>query len=246
MTRYARTIGMAVAAGTWVLVSAARQTRAQAAPVTQAPATQAASPPVEAPAPAPPSATTAPGTAATAATAPAGTATAATAPATTASAGAIPTSSAAVMPPPTVPPMPQEYAATLARNVFTRGTAKAGGPVAPEAGLGLTGVVADDGKFTAFVEDLAAKRTLRLKAGDPLVGGRVKSVTEDALEYEAAGKVTRVQIGQNLLGAPLPPPPPPPPPAAPAGQPGGPGGPPQPGGPGQPGLPPGVRRGQPG
>jgi hypothetical protein len=138
--------------------------------------------------------------------------------------------------------MPPDYNVMLTRNVFTRGPARVAGPLGPEGNFGFNGVVIDDGIYTAFVEDLGGKRTMRLKPGDPVGQGRVKSVTETALEYEASGKVTKVQIGQNLLGAPLPPPPPPP---ATAQPPGGaqPGGPPQPGGPG---MPPGGMPGQPG
>src|SRR4051794_30215083 len=87
----------------------------------------------------------------------------ATAPATTA---ATATAAATTTPVPPAPPMPPEFAMMLTRNVFVRGAARPASALGPESNFGFNGVVADDGNFTAFVEDLGAKRTLRLKAGD--------------------------------------------------------------------------------
>lgn len=146
-----------------------------------------------------------------------------------------------------VPPFPPEFAILLTRSMFTRGPAKPIGPGqpggGPEANLGLRGVLVQDGQFTALIEDLASKSAQRLKAGDPLGPGRIATITLDGIGYESGGRTTQVAIGQNLLGAALPPPPSPPPPAPPpGGQPGQPG---QPGGP-QPGQPGGPQPGQPG
>ena len=148
-------------------------------------------------------------------------------------------------PPPPAPPMPPDYNVMLTRNVFVRGPAHPSGPIGPESNFGFNGVVIDDGTYTAFIEDLGGKRTMRLKAGDAVGQGKLKSVGDTSIEYEAGGKVTRIQIGQNLLGAPLPPPPPPPPkPVQPP--PGGPGGPGAPGQPGGPPMPSGAVPPQPG
>jgi hypothetical protein len=151
-----------------------------------------------------------------------------------------------VAPPPK--PFPSEFALLLKRSAFTRGAARPSGPQGPSAGpegnLGLRGVLDLDGQLTAIVEDITSKSVKRLKAGEPIGSGTIKTITLDAIGYESGGKTTQVTIGQNLLGAPLPPPPPPPPPAQPPGgppgqpgQPGQPGGPPQPGQPGGPPMP---------
>jgi hypothetical protein len=88
------------------------------------------------------------------------------------------------------------------------------------------------------VEDLSAKKVLQVAAGQPLARGRVKAITLDAIEYEAAGgPAKRIEVGQNLMGQVVPPTPASKPAAGPPGQPGAPG---QPGGPPQPGAPPGA------
>jgi hypothetical protein len=43
-------------------------------------------------------------------------------------------------------------------------------------------------------------KTAFLRAGDSIARGRIKSVALDHLDYERAGYVQRVEIGQNLLG----------------------------------------------
>ena len=140
-------------------------------------------------------------------------------------------------------PFPRDFAILLTRSPFVRGTpGAAAAPASPEATFGLRGVGLLDGKFIAMVENIAAKGVQQLKEGDSVAFGKVKSITLDGMVYEANGKSTPVAIGQNLLGAALPPlPPPPPPPAQPQEQPGQPGPPgqPQPGQPG--GPPPGAR-----
>jgi hypothetical protein len=68
-----------------------------------------------------------------------------------------------------------------------------------EASLVLRAIAGDTNHFEGFVEDRAAK-TAFVKAGDPIAGGRVKQVTFDHLDYEHGSHVTRVEIGQNLLG----------------------------------------------
>lgn len=152
-----------------------------------------------------------------------------------------PVGAPATQPAPTGPPVPEEYALLMTRNVFLRGPPKPAGPPAgggPEANLGLKGVISEDGSFTAFVEEIAAKRTLRLKAGDPVGAGRVKSISIGSMEYEAGGKSLVIQVGHNLLGMPLPPPAPPT--TAPAQQQPPPQGQPVPGQPVPPGVPGGA------
>jgi hypothetical protein len=164
-----------------------------------------------------------------------------------------PATQPATVPIATDEPYDDKYLVVVNRSIFARGgTPAAGkprGPAAapgPEAGLGLKGIFEGDGRFTAFVEDLASRQTRRLHVGDSIGAGRIKSMTLAMLEYEAGGKSTQVQVGQNLLGAPLPPPQPPTSqPAAPPQPPGGPQPPPgAPGGPGGP-MPPGMQHGGP-
>jgi hypothetical protein len=153
------------------------------------------------------------------------------------------------------PPFPQEFSLLLKRSAFMRGPASDKGPGdkgpkagGPEANFGLRGVGEQDGVFTALIEDINAKSTQRLKTGEKIATGSIKSITIDGIVYEGTGgKTQQVTIGQNLAGAPLPPQPPPPPKPPeqpnPNAQPGQPGGPPQPGQPGGPPMPVRGRRG---
>jgi hypothetical protein len=183
------------------------------------------------------------------------TATTATAATTSASASTTPSArgggaatragGAAVAAVPAVPVLPPEFAIFQTRSPFGRGPKKppanAGGP---EASFVLKGAVDVGGRLTAFVEDLSAKRVVQVTAGQPIARGRVKGITLDAIEYEAAGgPAKRIEVGQNLMGQVVPPTPASKPAAGPPGRPGGPG---QPGGPPQPGMPPGAVRVAPG
>lgn len=73
------------------------------------------------------------------------------------------------------------------------------------ASFALRGVVDNDGKFTALVEDPGTHRTIALSIGDPIFRGRVVGITLDAIEYESNGRRSRVRIGQGLdSGEPIP------------------------------------------
>jgi hypothetical protein len=148
---------------------------------------------------------------------------------------------------PTTAVLPPEFAIFQTRSPFAKGPKKppaaAGGP---EASFVLKGAVDVGGRMTAFVEDLSAKRVLQLAAGQSLAGGRVKGITLDGIEYEAAAgaPARRIEVGQNLMGQVVPPTPTSKPAAGPPGQPGAPGQPGTPGAPPQPGMPPGAVRGK--
>jgi hypothetical protein len=144
--------------------------------------------------------------------------------------------------------LPPEFAIFQTRSPFGKGPKKppttAGGP---EASFVLKGAVDVGGRLTAFIEDLAAKRVMQVAVGEPVARGKVKTITLDSIEYEAAGgPAKRIEVGQNLMGVVVPPTPT----SKPAGPPGAPG---QPGGPegapgaapGQPGMPPGAVPGKP-
>lgn len=116
----------------------------------------------------------------------------------------------AQVPPPAAPSassdagsLPGSYQVLLSRSIFAAngrsdtGAAAPGGAAAGAA-LALKGVVQDDQEFTAFVEDAPAKRVLEVKVGDRLAHGRVVAITLHGLQYELAGRVMRVAIGQGL------------------------------------------------
>ena len=149
------------------------------------------------------------------------------------------TSRSAVTQPAAAVALPEEFAILQTRSPFMHGP-KPGRSAGPEASLVLKGAVEIGGRFIAFFEDKASKRVMQLSMGEPVGRGKVKKISLDAIEYEAAGAAAkRIEVGQNLNGEVVPPTPTSKP--APATSPGeGPGGPNQP-----PGAPPGVEPGAP-
>ena len=140
------------------------------------------------------------------------------------------------------PSLPEPWSVLIKRSIFARGgvPAPVPGMAPPDAGpdghIALRGVVLEDNaQYSAFLEDTAGNRTMRVRPGDAVGQGRVKAINLDSLVFETPLRTTHVQVGQSLLGAPMPAPPPQPKPAGPQGPP--------PGGPQQgpmPNLPPGV------
>jgi len=94
------------------------------------------------------------------------------------------------------------------RSIFSRNGMAAmvpgANPGKPEAAIALRGIVFDDNDFVLFLEDTAAHRTMQLRLGDPLAGGKVGRISLDEFGFEADGTVTQVRVGQNLLGMTLP------------------------------------------
>jgi len=70
----------------------------------------------------------------------------------------------------------------------------------PESYLLLKGIVQEDGQFIAFLEDTRSSTVLKVRQGDPVARGAVKSLTLDSIEYEFAEETTTVHIGQDLEG----------------------------------------------
>ncbi len=70
----------------------------------------------------------------------------------------------------------------------------------PESYLLLKGIAQENNQFVAFVEDKRTGSVLRLREGDPVARGRVKSLNLDSLEYEFQGKTTPVRMGSDLEG----------------------------------------------
>jgi hypothetical protein len=70
----------------------------------------------------------------------------------------------------------------------------------PEAYYMLKGVVQEDDQFIAFIEDTQSGSVLRLKQGDSVARGTIKTVTLDGIEYQMEDKTTVVRLGLDLEG----------------------------------------------
>lgn len=99
----------------------------------------------------------------------------------------------------------------LKRNIFSR-QRRAPSPVServeraaapapnPESYYVLRGVVQENDDFIAFIEDTQASTVLRLRRGDPVARGTIKTLTLDGLEYQMEDKTTVVHLGLDLEG----------------------------------------------
>jgi len=70
----------------------------------------------------------------------------------------------------------------------------------PESYYRFNGVVQEDGTFIAFVEDTRTGTVLRLRAGDQIARGAVKTLTLDSLVYEMGEQTTTIRLGFDLEG----------------------------------------------
>jgi hypothetical protein len=123
-----------------------------------------------------------------------------------------------VIPSRTVPPakpMPKELALVLGRSIFIHGPQDHVGetlppgpttkqfvppPHRPEKSMLFNGVIDANGEYLALIEDTSVAKVLALKVGDKVAQGKVAAITLGSLDYDAAGKVKRVLLGQNLDG----------------------------------------------
>jgi hypothetical protein len=109
--------------------------------------------------------------------------------------------------------MPNEYALLTTRSIFLKGRAPLGGagagattreaPKRLEDLLVFNGATINDvdGEAIGFVEDTSSPgKVTRVKVGDPLAHGKVARITLSQLDYESAGKVSTIEIGQSLSG----------------------------------------------
>jgi hypothetical protein len=105
--------------------------------------------------------------------------------------------------------LPTGFETLNKRSIFSRNGIAAQPPGTnlgpPEAMFALRGIVFDDVSYLAFVEDVGSHRTMQLKPGDVVAGGRIGQITVDDVGYEASGKTTQVRVGQNLMGMKVPP-----------------------------------------
>jgi len=106
-----------------------------------------------------------------------------------------------------------DYRIVVQRNMFsrqrgpriTRQRTQRTIPVAPpvpdpESYVVLKGIVQEDGEFIAFLEDSQSGQILRVRQGDSVVRGKIKSLSLDSIEYEFEDKTTIVTMGLNLQG----------------------------------------------
>jgi hypothetical protein len=115
-----------------------------------------------------------------------------------------------------VKPMSKDFSALLTRDFFMKGsqnvvdtfgasttrpvtTQPAGEVISPQRATVFNGVTESDATVALF-EDTAARRALKLHAGDAVAGGKVTAIAFDSIEFEFNGKTTKVMIGQNLEG----------------------------------------------
>jgi hypothetical protein len=70
----------------------------------------------------------------------------------------------------------------------------------PESYFRLRGITQEDGTFVAFLEDTRTSVVLRLRAGDSVARGAIKSLSLDSLEYQLDERTVTVFMGQDLEG----------------------------------------------
>jgi hypothetical protein len=103
-----------------------------------------------------------------------------------------------------------KYDIILNRNIFSRQRTpfrprerNNETPVAapnPETHFFLKGVVQENNEFIAFVEDTQGGGVQRLRQGDRVARGVIKTLGLDALEYQLEDKTISVQLGCDLEG----------------------------------------------
>jgi len=104
-----------------------------------------------------------------------------------------------------------KYDVILSRNIFSRqrrparreeeirNAMKTAAPN-PESYFTLKGVVQQDNDFIAFVEDSQGGGVLKLRQGDRVARGTIKTLSLDAIEYQLENQTTSVKVGYNLEG----------------------------------------------
>jgi hypothetical protein len=72
----------------------------------------------------------------------------------------------------------------------------------PEQSYVLTGIILEEGRRIAFIENTTTGTTQRLAVGDAVARGKITDVDFHSLEFEsAAGERTKVAIGKTLAGS---------------------------------------------
>jgi hypothetical protein len=105
----------------------------------------------------------------------------------------------------------QDYKIIAQRNIFSRSRRsfvekRSDGPKRisrPESYLILRGIVRQGNEYIAFLENTSIGKTIKAKLGDSVAKGKLKSLTLDHIEYESDDNVTKVKVGNTLLGNPF-------------------------------------------
>jgi len=106
--------------------------------------------------------------------------------------------------------MPDDFAVLNLRNIFYKGHlpspesdsqgSRSFEPHSVETMYIFNGVTITDGKPIAFLENTDSGAVTQVHVGDTIARGKIVNIALDSLDYQAGGKVTRVQIAQNLAG----------------------------------------------
>lgn len=105
----------------------------------------------------------------------------------------------------------EKFGVITQRNIFLRNRARSRSendgarresrpPRKAEQALILRGIVREDERLIAFVENVDDGATHRVALGDSIAAGKITAIAFDAAEFELAGKRTRVEVGHNLEG----------------------------------------------
>lgn len=105
----------------------------------------------------------------------------------------------------------EKYQIILQRNIFSRQRGsirqrevdeRPGRVVTPslESYFLLKGIVQEDSKFIAFIEDNRGGGILRLREGDSVARGIIKALNLDSIVYQLEDRTVTVTIGHDLEG----------------------------------------------
>lgn len=105
----------------------------------------------------------------------------------------------------------ENYQIILQRNIFSRQRGPrvdlsrrqrmdAPPPPNPESYHLLKGIVQENGVFIAFIENTQRGQILRVREGDSVARGKVKTFNLDTIEYQFEDRTIKVAMGYDLEG----------------------------------------------
>ncbi len=105
----------------------------------------------------------------------------------------------------------ENYQIIIQRNIFSRQRGPrvdlsrgqrmdAPPPPNPETYYILKGIVQENGVFIAFLEDTQRGQIFRVREGDSVARGKVKTFNLDTIEYEFGDRTVTVAMGKDLEG----------------------------------------------
>ncbi len=105
----------------------------------------------------------------------------------------------------------ENYQIIIQRNIFSRQRGPrvdlsrrqrmdAPPPPNPETYYILKGIVQENGVFIAFLEDTQRGQIFRVREGDSVARGKVKTFNLDTIEYEFEDRTVTVAMGKDLEG----------------------------------------------